>query len=149
MDNHFESEDILDEQKVKVSKKKLKGHALLWWDYKKTKRRKQGKSRIVSWDKMVAKFKGKFLPKDYEVQLYKKLQGLKQKDLDIKTYNNEFYKLSIRSRWDEDEVEKMAKYLGFLRFNIQDELVVANPKTVEDFIQLAIKVEEKIKRRKM
>lgn len=132
MDTYFESEDILDDHKVKVAKTKMKGHALLWWDYEQAKRRKKGKAKIISWDKMIAKLKDKFLPRDYEVQLFKKLQSLKQRDLDVKEYTDEFYKLRIRVGRDEDEVEKVARYLGGLRFNIQDELVFANPRTVEE-----------------
>ncbi|XP_059066434.1 pre-rRNA-processing protein ESF2-like [Cryptomeria japonica] len=41
MDTYFESEDIPDDQKVKVAKNKLKGHAPLWWDYEKAERRKK------------------------------------------------------------------------------------------------------------
>lgn len=65
----------------------------------------------------------------------------------MKAHTDEFYKLSIREGMDEDEVEKVARYLGGLRFNIQDELVIANPKSVEDCFQLALRAEEKVKRR--
>lgn len=71
LDNYFEYGDIPDEQRVKIAKKKLKGHGLLWLDYLQLERRKQGKSKIVAWDKMVAKFKGKFLPFDYSIQIFK------------------------------------------------------------------------------
>lgn len=52
--------------------------------------------------------------------------------------------MSIRSR-DEDEIEKVARYLGGLRLKIQDELVVAKPKNVDECFQFPIRVEEKIK----
>lgn len=67
MDTYFESEDVPYDQMVKVTKTKLKEHALLWWNFEQAKRRKRRKSKITSWDRMVAKLKGKFLPKDYEV----------------------------------------------------------------------------------
>lgn len=118
LDNYLECEDVPEEQMMKIVKTKLKGHALLWWDYEQSERRKKGKSKIVSWDKMVAKMKGKFLPKDYAIQMFRKLQGLKQKEMDVKTYTEEFYKLSIRSSHNENENEKIARYLGGLRFNI-------------------------------
>lgn len=38
--------------------------------------------------------------------------------------------------------------MGGLRLNIQDELVLANPRNVEECYQMAIRVEEKMKRRK-
>lgn len=51
----------------------------------------------------MAKLKGNFLPKDYEIQLYKRLQGLRQKEQDVKEYTDEFLKLSIKSGREEDE----------------------------------------------
>lgn len=77
MDTYFESEEVPEDQKVKVAKTKLKGHALLWWDYEQEERRKKGKTSIISWDRMVEKIKGKILPRDYEAQMFKKLQSLK------------------------------------------------------------------------
>lgn len=74
-----------------VAKSKLKGHALLWWDFVQNKRRKKGNYKITSWDRMVEKLKGKFLPNDYDIQLYKRLQNLKQKVMDVQAYTEEFY----------------------------------------------------------
>lgn len=42
----------------------------------------------------------------------------------VKTYTDEFYKLSIRAGYMEDDVEKVARYLGGLRFNVQDYLTL-------------------------
>lgn len=148
MDAYFDGEGVPDEQKVKLEKTKLKGHALLWWDHEEVDRRKRGKTKVTSWDRMVAKLKGNFLPKDYEIQLYNKLQELRQKEQDVKAYTDEFLKLIIRSGREEDKFVNVARYLGGLRFNIQDELVVANPSNVKESYQLALKVEEKMKRRK-
>ena len=53
MDAYFESEDIPEGQRVKLAKTKLKGHALLWWDHEEAERRKRGKPKITSWDRMV------------------------------------------------------------------------------------------------
>jgi hypothetical protein len=43
----------------------MRGHALLWWDVVQVERQIKGKTRIKSWDKMVEKMKGKFMPRDY------------------------------------------------------------------------------------
>ena len=96
---------------------------------------------------MIENMKGKFLPKDFDVQMHEKMQGLRQKDLDVKAYTDEFYKLSIRSGLEEDEVVKVARYLGGLRFSIQDEFVASNPKSVKECYQLALRIEEKLKRK--
>jgi len=39
----------------------------------------------------VAKLKGRFLPKDYQVALYRQVQNLRQKWMTIREYTEEFY----------------------------------------------------------
>eukprot|EP00253_Pinus_taeda_P011069 PITA_11069 len=41
---------------------------------------------------MVAKLKGKFLPKDYQVDLCRRVQNLRQKGMTVKEYTEEFYR---------------------------------------------------------
>lgn len=132
---------------MKFSRKKSKGHASLWWDYVQEERSKKGKEKITSWDIMVAKLKGKFLPSDYGIQLYRKLQNLKQKDMDVNTYIEELYKLSIRLSHMEEDVDKVARYLNEMKYSLQDELSLTSPRTVEECYQLAMKAEDKLRRR--
>jgi len=47
---------------VKHAVIRLKGHAVLWWDELQAKCRSNGKKKIKSWDRMVAKLKAKFIP---------------------------------------------------------------------------------------
>ena len=51
--------------------------------------------KITRWRLIVTKLKAKFIPADYELELFKKLQNLKQKDMTMKDYTEEFYKLTI------------------------------------------------------
>jgi hypothetical protein len=62
--------------------------------------------------------------------MYKKLQGFKQKDLDVSGYTEEFHKISLRSKKQESEPEKLARYLSGLRTNIQDEITIMAPDIV-------------------
>jgi hypothetical protein len=64
MDKYFDYEDIEEENMVRHAVKRLKGHATLWWDELQDERRRKGKQKIKSWDRMVAKMKAKFIPKD-------------------------------------------------------------------------------------
>ena len=50
----------------------------------------------------------------------------------MKEYSKEFYKLDIRSRHVDDEVNKMARYLNGLRTTIQDENNFVKLDSVED-----------------
>ena len=60
-------------------------------------------------------------------------------------YIEEFHKLDIRVDHDEEMEENIARYMGGLRFNIQEELSFSTPWLVDECHQLALKTEEKIK----
>ena len=96
---------------------------------------------------MVSKLKGKFMTKDYQLNLFKQLQNLTQKRMKVKEYTEEFYKLNIRAGHVEDDVEKVVKYINGLTYDIQYEISILNLKTIEDAYQAALKAEEKIQRK--
>ena len=91
---------------------------------------------------MVNKVKKKFLPADYQVSLLRKMQNLKQKDMTVKEYTKEFYRLDIRSGHVDDDVEKIVRYINGLRFEIQDEISFVKLESVEEAYQYALKDEE-------
>jgi hypothetical protein len=76
---------------------RLKGHATLWWDDLQANRRRKGKSKIKSWDRIVANIKAKFIPKYYQLNMLRKLQNMRHKGFSVKEYTEEFYKLNIRA----------------------------------------------------
>ena len=81
---------------------------------------------------MVAKLKAKFIPKDYNINLFRKLQNLRLKGMTVKEYLEEFYRLNIKIGQRERDEEKVAKYINGLRYEIQDELNMMSVRTVED-----------------
>jgi hypothetical protein len=96
---------------------------------------------------MIAKFKSKFMPKDYQLNLFRQLQNIKQKGMTVKEYTKEFYRLTIRVGHIEEDVEKVVRYINGLRYDIQDEISILFLKTVEDAYQAALKAEEKLARK--
>jgi hypothetical protein len=147
LDTYFDYEDIEEDKKVKHAVTKLKGHAALWWDELQADRRSKGKQKIKSWDRMIAKMKAKFIPRDYQITLFRRMQNLRQKLMTVKEYTEEFYKLNIRAGHRESDDEKVARYLNGLRYDIQDELSMVTIRTVEDAYQMALKAEEKLSRK--
>jgi hypothetical protein len=126
---------------------KMKGHAALWWDELQADRRSKGKQKIKNWDRMIAKMKAKFIPRDYQITLFRRMQNLRQKLMTVKEYTEEFYRLNIRAGHRESDDEKVARYLNGLRYDIQDELSMLTIRTVEDAYQMALKAEEKLSRK--
>jgi hypothetical protein len=96
---------------------------------------------------MIAKMKAKFIPRDYQISLFRRMQNLRQKLMTVKEYTEEFYRLNIRAGHRESNDEKVARYMNGLRYEIQDELNLATIQTVEDAYQLALKAEEKLSRK--
>jgi hypothetical protein len=122
LDKYFDYEDVEEDRKVKHVVTRLKGHATLWWDELQADRRCKGKQKIKSWDRMVAKMKAKFIPKDYQITLFWRMQNLRQKLMSVKEYTEEFYKMNIRAEHQESDDEKVARYMNGLRYDIQDEM---------------------------
>jgi hypothetical protein len=147
LDKYFDYEDVEEDKKVKHVVTRLKGHATLWWDELQADRRCKGKQKIKSWDRMVAKMKAKFIPKDYQITLFRRMQNLRQKLMSVKEYTEEFYKINIRAGHRESDDEKVSRYMNGLRYDIQDEMSMMTLQTVEDAYQMALKAEEKLSRK--
>jgi hypothetical protein len=132
---------------VKHAVTRLKGHATLWWDELQADRRSKGKKKIKSWDRMVAKIKVKFIPKDYQINLFRRLQNSRQKGMTMKEYTKEFYRLNIRAGQKERDEEKVSRYINGPRYEIQDEINMMTVRTIEDAYQIVLKAEEKLARK--
>jgi hypothetical protein len=103
LDTYFYYEDIEEDNKVKHAVMCLKGHATLCWDELQADRRCKGKQKIKSWDRMIAKMKAKFIPRDYQITLLRRMHNLRQKLMTVKEYTEEFYRLNIRAGHREND----------------------------------------------
>jgi len=77
LDKYFECEEVSEDRRVKFVATKLKGNAALWWDSVQVERRRLNKLPIKKWTRMVAKMKGRFLPKDFQIDLHLHVHNLK------------------------------------------------------------------------
>jgi hypothetical protein len=139
LDTYFDYEYVEKNKKVKHVVTHLKGHAALWWDELHADRRCKGKQKIKILDRMITKMKVKFIPKDYQITLFRRMQNLRQKLMTVKEYTEEFYKLNIRVGHRKSDDEKVSRYLNGLRYDIQDDLSMVTIRTVEDAYQMALK----------
>jgi hypothetical protein len=77
LDTYFDYEDVEEDKKFKHVVTHLKGHATLWWDELQDDRRCKGKQKIKSLDRMITKMKVKFIPRDYQITLFRRMQNLR------------------------------------------------------------------------
>jgi hypothetical protein len=96
---------------------------------------------------MIMKMKSKFIPRDYQITLFRRMQNLRQKMMLVKEYTEEFYKLNIRVGHRESNDEKVARYMNGLRYDIQDEMSMVTIRMVEDAYHMDLKAEEKLSRK--
>jgi hypothetical protein len=62
----------------------------------------------------------------------------------VKEYTEEFYKLNIGDGHRESDDEKVARYINFLRYDIQDHIRMVIIKNVEDAYQVDLNAREKL-----
>ena len=98
LDNHFECDRVPTSQRFKLAKEKLKGLSLSWWNFLQSEREDEGKEQINTWKRMKAEIRKQFIPEDYEVLIYQKFHNLKQKDMDVSTYAQEFHNFTLREK---------------------------------------------------
>jgi hypothetical protein len=67
---------------------------------------------------MVAKMKSNFIPKDYQINLFRRMHNLRQKGMTVKEYTKEFYRSNIRSGHHYSDNEKVARYMNGLIYEI-------------------------------
>jgi hypothetical protein len=144
LDTYFDYEDVEEDKKVRHVVIILKGHTALWWDELQADRRCKGKKKIKSWDQMIAKMKAKFIPRDYQITMFRRMQNLRQKLMIVKEYTKELYRLNIRAGHRESDDEKVVRYMNGLRYEIQNKMSMATIRTVKDAYQMDLKAEEKL-----
>jgi len=118
----FDYKDYDDRKRFKVAVLKLTGYANLWYENLKSKRRKEGKARINSWETLKVRMKKCFLPTDYVQDIFLKLQGFKQDALSIEEYTIEFDKLIMLCDLEERVEHKIARFLAGLNPSIAEKV---------------------------
>ena len=90
--------------------------------------------------------RGAFLPYNYQRLMYQRLQNLKQGLRSVDEYTTEFYQLIARNEIQETEDQLVSRYIGGLKFQIQDVVNMFDPVSVSAAHQRALMVEKQTKR---
>ncbi len=70
LEDYIELEDIKDSQRVRLAETQLKDHAILWWKELVKDGEENGEIKITRQRVMVARLKAKFIPEDYDSELF-------------------------------------------------------------------------------
>ncbi|KAK9698053.1 hypothetical protein RND81_08G079400 [Saponaria officinalis] len=109
----FEYKDYDERKKFKVATLKLTKYASLWYENMKRQRRRDGKPKVETWEKLKKHLTKRFPPRDYEQDNYLKLTSLSEENSSVSDYIHEFEKMSIIC--DLEEKQELA-----LKFEKQD-----------------------------
>lgn len=108
LERSFDQYDMSDERKVRFAIMKLIRQAQIWWIGVEYDCRCVRQPQIVKWDDMKHKLKQKYLPCDYDDELFEQLTTLRQWNMSIVEYMNKFEELKIRCRGVEDPRQTLA-----------------------------------------
>ena len=71
LDKYFEYDEVEEDKRVRLVVMRLKGHASLWWNTVQVEIRRKNKPLTKIWDRMAAKMRANFFPRDYQLILYR------------------------------------------------------------------------------
>ena len=126
---------------------KLRKYASLWWTNLLTKRVRQGKGKIRTWEKMKPKLKARFLPPNYIQNSYVALHHLTQSSMSVEEHTREFEKLLIKCDLQKDEEQTIVRYLGELDPKYSYVVELQSYTTFDEVCVLAHKVETQMRTR--
>ena len=89
----------------------------------------------------------RFVPPSYQRDLCKKLQRLDQGDMSTQDYSTELQKGMIRAGVHEETEDKICRFYGGLRTEIQDIVDYKEYNTINRLFQLALLVEKELQGR--
>jgi len=138
IEDYFDWFVVLEEQKVRYIKMKLKGHARVWWGSVEEQLRQTQCPPISHWEEMKEQLKEKYLPIDYEQMMFEEMLHLRQGTLTVEQYTDKFHELTVRSKIVETDQQTLARYRNGLRGELYKEMLIARLITVEEAYQLAL-----------
>nr|XP_027101382.1 uncharacterized protein LOC113721872 [Coffea arabica] len=143
----FDCNDYTDAQKLRLAIVEFTNYAIVWWEQVATSRRRCGEPPITTWTELKRLMKKRFVPSHYHRDLYQKLQTLTQGQRSVEDYYKDMEISMLRADIQEDREATMARFLSGLRVEIADQLELQYYVEIDDMVDKAIKIEQRLKRR--
>ena len=143
----FACHEYSDFKKVQMAIVEFRDYALTWWEKTRRDWARLGAPPIDTWRALIRAMEARFIPPHYLRDLHLKLQGLNQGSKSVEEYHKEMELLIMRAQIDESEEVTMARFVDGLRRDIRDIVELQTYRSMDDLVQLAIKVEGQVRRR--
>ncbi|XP_074267334.1 uncharacterized protein LOC141590662 [Silene latifolia] len=118
IDRLFDFKDLSDEKRCKYAILRLSKGASLWYEGLKASRSRAGKDKVSSWDSLKRKLRKRYVPATHKLSIYRKISDIMQEKLSVAEYIDEFEKLILMGELEENEEQKMSRFLRGLNRNI-------------------------------
>lgn len=141
----FDCHSYTEEQKVKLATVEFTDYALVWWDQRRTSRRRNGERAISSWAELKGIMRRRFIPSYYHRELHHRLQTLTQGSKSVEDFYKELEILLMRLDLQEDHEATMARFLNGLKPEIAKVVELQHYLDIHDMLDKAIKVERRLK----
>ncbi|KAK2356459.1 hypothetical protein QL285_093789 [Trifolium repens] len=147
IDRMFDFKDLDDEKRCKYAILKLGKSASLWYEGMKTRRTRDGKEKIRSWESLKRKLRKRYVPSNHRLNLYKKISDLVQGKMSVTEYIDEFENLCLMGEVEENEEQRMSRFFRGLNKNIAFAVELCNYTDFTTLCTLCLKIENQNKSR--
>ena len=144
MDKIFRLHNYTKEKKLATASLEFDGYALIWWEQLLRDREEDGEPPITTWEEMKHEMRIRFVQKHYRLDLFDKLQNLKQGSFSVEEYCKEMEKAMIRANVYEDEEQIIACFVAGLHRNIQRIVEFQPYRHLIDLVHQASKAERQL-----
>ncbi|XP_074271803.1 uncharacterized protein LOC141595737 [Silene latifolia] len=141
IDRMFDFKDLSDEKRCKYAILRLSRGASLWYEGLKARRSRAGKEKLASWESLKDKLRKRYVPATYKLGVYRKIADLMQNKLSIAEYIDEFEKLILMGDLEENEEQKMSRFLRGLNRNIANSVELYPYADFDTLCNLCLKIE--------
>ena len=143
VEQKFNSHLVPEIHRVRQATSEFKDFALIWWT---ELARTTGQPE--TWAGLKDAMRDRFVPTSYRRDLRQRLQRLEQGDMSVEEYYAELQKGMIRCGVEEDTEDKICRFFGGLRREIQDIVDYKEYTTVNRCFQLACLAEKELQGRR-
>ncbi|XP_074293015.1 uncharacterized protein LOC141619902 [Silene latifolia] len=141
IDRLFDFKDLSDEKRCKYAILRLSKGASLWYEGLKAKRSRAGKDKISSWDSLKRKLRKRYVPATHKLSVYRKIADFMQEKLSVAEYIDEFEKLILMGELEENEEQKMSRFLRGLNRHIANTVELYPYSDFDTLCTLCLKIE--------
>ena len=134
-------------EKVKLTVIRFLDYAIVWWDQLVLNIRQNREPTVETWEEMKRVMRKRFVSTYYYLELYNKLQNLRQSNRSVEEYYKELKAVMSRVNIEEDRGDTMARFLAGLNRHIQNVVELQHYVELKDMVHMDIKIENQVKRR--